>query len=180
MLTFKNICLINLSINDIDSLRLLRNEYKNFLINKEEIDFESQKEWYNNINTKENIYFKILKNNEHVGFIFVKNINFNDKSFETGLFISKKFKKHSSIGIASLMLSYYFFVIKDFKKAIAFVHKNNDEAIAFNSGLMFEKIKLIDDFYEFHCKKESFLSFLEKLKLTESFRNNLKFLNSVS
>ena len=119
-----NIRLEKIKKEDIELIRKWRNynhvrkymEYKNFITK------EMQKEWYVSNNNNNNMYFIICYNNDNTGVINAKNIDWEHKSFEIGLFLSYEKIQISIIPILAILCFLdAFFLIFDFKKIISYI-----------------------------------------------------------
>lgn len=172
-ISFRNITLKELVIDDLEFLRQLRNQNRAVLVDKVEIDKDNQGLWFAKLDKTENNYFKISHGEDLVGFIFAKNIDSALGSFETGVFVSNEFKGSAAVSLAALVLSFYYFNKLNFKRALAYVHMENHEALTFNKSLEFKMLSQAGDFYKLELLKESYVSFLTKYRLKEKFEREL-------
>ena len=173
-ISYRNITLSEIELEDIELLRNLRNENRDSLLNQTRIDKDEQLLWFKALDKEKNVFFKIMRKEVLVGFIFVKNIDAIQNSFETGVLILEEFKGSSAVSFSAIMLSFYFFYYKNFDYAFAYIHKENQDAIAFNKSLRFEILEQVEDFYKLCCSKEAYLSLLEKYHLTNKLKNEIK------
>jgi hypothetical protein len=174
IISFRNINLSEIGVSDLESLRKLRNENRELLINNTEIDENNQKAWFHALDKEKNTYYTIKKDKVLLGFIFVKNLDENEMSFETGVLILNEFKGSSAVAIAAMILSFYYFFIKKYNLALANIHKDNHQALEFNKSLKFEVLGLDGDFYKLRCSNNEYLSLLDKLSLTNKFKREIK------
>ena len=83
--------------SDIEMVRQWRNDpvvVRNYAF-REYITPEMQKEWFKRINNFNNLYTIIHYNNEKVGVINLKNIDWENRTFEGGIFIPDE-KQHNT------------------------------------------------------------------------------------
>lgn len=77
---------------DIEMVRKWRNSkfVKQFMIHQETITIEMQKEWFKSVDNFNNFYFLIIYKGKKVGLGNVKNIDWEKKEGEAGIFITKQ------------------------------------------------------------------------------------------
>lgn len=140
-LKFKEITLKRISFKDIEVLRTwrnLENISKNMFFQKE-ISQQMQEKWFYSLNNKNDYYFIIIYKKEKIGLINIKNIEWQIKTGEAGLFIAiEKYKKTPLAFYSSLALLKYFFEEKKLENIIAKVKPKNLNIIEYNKNLGFE------------------------------------------
>ena len=152
-----NIRYIRLKEEDIELVRKWRNHpsIKNNMVYREYITPEMQKKWFASINNNNNLYFIIEYKGKKIGLINGKDINWEDMSMETGIFIWHKYYRKSHIPTICSM------IFADVGVTIWKLHpratilKSNEKALRYNKSLGF---KVIEDDPE----KEYVLLSLEK------------------
>lgn len=116
---------------DIENLRLLRNELREFFVTQDIITVQQQEQWYQNYLKKENdIMFKVVmkdKPNIFIGAIAIYDINLESKIAECGRsIIDKRIAPEKGIGREATSLSCQFaFEVLKLKKTVAEVLKTN-------------------------------------------------------
>lgn len=83
------VILKRLTHDKIELVRSWRNDPKiqQTMFFQDYITPEMQEKWFNRIDNNENFYFIIEYNNEEIGLINIKNIDYGNKNGETGVFI---------------------------------------------------------------------------------------------
>lgn len=176
IIAYRQLILQSIKEVDLENLRLARNSYRHFLIESEEIHAGGQKEWFTSFDRDKNSYYVIRSSEQTVGFIFVKNIARDKSSFETGVLAMPEFIGTSLLSLAALMLSHYMFYHQDFTQAIAWIHKDNQAAMAFSKSLGFRITKEYDNFNEFRSTKQDYTALMKQLKLFENMTAQLRVL----
>ncbi len=133
--------LILLKEEDIELVRQWRNspqivkryEYREY------ITPEMQKEWFKSISNLNNFYFVIIYQDEKIGVINVKNIDWKNKTLESGIFIAdEKWWNTFVPSIVSIILTEMFFTIFGWDYYSAHILKTNLQAIQYNKNLGYE------------------------------------------
>ncbi len=151
---------------DIELVRQWRNsdDIRNRMIYKEIITSEMQKKWFENINNFNNFYFIVHYKNKKVALSNIKNIDWEERSGEVGLFVVDKKIRGSMLPVfAPLSMSDFVFDILKLKKLLARIRKDNVKAIKFNKIFGYEIVPGSED-------KESVYYVLTE----EKFRRNTK------
>ncbi len=133
---------------DIELVRQWRNsdEVRNHMIYKEYITPEMQKKWFRSINNFNNFYFIIYYKKKKVGLSDIKNINWEERSGEAGLFIVDKKIIGSMLPVyAPLSMSTFVFDILKLEKLYARIRKENGRAIKFNKVFGYEMVPGTED-----------------------------------
>lgn len=169
VINFLDIVLEEITIEDIEQLRELRNKYKSLLLNKEYITKESQLIWFSNLNHNNSLYYKIVFEGNICGFIFLKNIDKIEKSAETGILIKDEYLGTSYPYKAAMALSYYFFEHMKFEKMISIVKNDNEKAILFDSNLGYHKIDEFSGFSIYVCFFGDFYKISKNLNILRKY-----------
>lgn len=89
VLTNYGVTLRRLTHDKIEMVRQWRNDYKiaSTMFYQQEITLEMQERWFANLDKNRNFYFIVCYKDEEIGLINVKNIDFEKKNGESGVFI---------------------------------------------------------------------------------------------
>lgn len=129
------ITLSRLKEKDIELVRRMRNseEIQASMQFRETITPEMQKKWFESVNTIFNNYFIITADHKQIGLINGKNINFEKRTSEGGMFIWDKDYLGTAHGVlASVIMSDFNFLINEFEKNYIKILRSNQKAIAYN------------------------------------------------
>lgn len=138
-----NIRFTRLKEEDIELVRQWRNHssIKKYMVYREHITAEMQKEWFASVDNNENLYFIIEYKGRKIGLINGKDINWDDKSMETGIFIWNKYYRKTHIPtLCTLIFAELGVAIWDLKPR-ATILKNNERALKYNKMLGFKVIE---------------------------------------
>ncbi len=133
-----NVTLKRLVQEDIELVRVKRNAtyIKKNMFFQDDITAEMQKKWFESISNIHNYYFIIEYNNQKIGLINGKNIDYSHKTAEGGLFIwEKKYWGSSVAAFASICLIDFTFLILKFERIFYQVKSKNSHIINFNTHL---------------------------------------------
>ncbi|PLX07309.1 MAG: hypothetical protein C0598_13225 [Marinilabiliales bacterium] len=152
---------------DIELVRTWRNsqfvkQYMNF---RETITPEMQKSWFKTIDNFNNFYFIIHHKGEKVGLGNIKNVDWENKEGDAGIFITKQ-KLIGSIlpVVGSLTLSDIVFKVLNLERVVAQIRKDNPRSKKLNV-LMGAKIadnQVDDEVQLFHIKRHDFYKATKK------------------
>lgn len=144
---FLNYSLIKIQKHHLELLRNWRNnEVREFMIYQEYISETMQQEWFDSINNQNNFYFLISKKEIPVGLIDIKNINWNDNTAETGIYIANPESRLSDVSSIAIVMSAAFIAkILHLKSIYGKVLSSNKQAIAFNLASGFKIISKEDN-----------------------------------
>jgi RimJ/RimL family protein N-acetyltransferase len=126
---------------DIERLRQWRNaphiverhEYREFITPK------MQKQWFASISNLNNLYFIIIWEGEKIGVINVKNINWETRHLESGIFIPDQRYWNTFVpSVVSVMMTDLFFRVFGWDFCYAHILKTNLQAISYNKSLGYE------------------------------------------
>jgi UDP-4-amino-4,6-dideoxy-N-acetyl-beta-L-altrosamine N-acetyltransferase len=129
------ITLRRLKEEDIELLRQKRNSaaIQNTMYYREEITPEMQKKWFDSINNKNNGYFIIEFDGKKIGLIHGKNLDFEKRICEGGIFIwDGNYAKGSIPALASVIMNDWAFYMVNFIAVYAKMMLDNTAAIAYN------------------------------------------------
>ncbi len=131
---------IRLREEDIELVRRWRNspEITQFMEFRDFISEDMQMEWFESIDTINNLYFLIEYKGENVGLINGKNINWEEMSMEAGVFYWKKELYNSEVPIIATLIFGDLGVISSGLTTYAHILRNNSRAIRFNRMIGFE------------------------------------------
>jgi RimJ/RimL family protein N-acetyltransferase len=103
--------LIQLTIDKIELVRNWRNDIniKSHMEYQDFISPEMQLNWFNSINNNENFYFLIKIDDEFVGLVNVKDINFVHKYGESGIFIYSEKYLNSDLPVRANLCAFEFY-----------------------------------------------------------------------
>lgn len=95
--------------NDLENLRLLRNEYRQYFINQDLISSEQQRKWYEKYLKTNDIVFSVFFEEEWSGCVSLYNKQDDNSFVEFGRFMLKN-KTHKGLGkyVANLACQYAF------------------------------------------------------------------------
>jgi len=136
------ITLKRLKEEDIELVRQMRNStiISNTMVYREQITPEMQKKWYESINNKYNGYFVIIYDGKKIGLINGKNIDFEKRTCEGGIFIWDQDYKETIIpGLASIIMNDWTFLIINFNAIYAKVLQENKNALSYDKLMGYEE-----------------------------------------
>lgn len=162
-----NIKLVRLKREHIELVRKKRNMLyiQQKMIYKKKISKWQQKRWFRSINNRFNYYFLIQYENEFIGLINGKNVDFDQMSMEGGIFIWNKTYWDTSIPmLATIIMHDCSFFISNFKVLTAKVEINNTQAFQFNKSLGYEVVQTKKNFLQMELTKEKYLTTSVKIR----------------
>lgn len=127
-----------LTYNDIELVRNARNrdDIRKRMFDQKLISKEQQKEWFNSINNFNNFYTVITFKEKKIGLIYGKNIDFEKKEEEGGIFIWDNSYLGTGIAAkASIILMQFSFDMIGMDNVFAKVREDNIESKNFNLAL---------------------------------------------
>lgn len=163
------ITLKRITVDDIELIRKKRNsEYiSSRMIFREKITAEQQLVWFNSVNNFHNFYYLIYFEGKPIGLINDKNIDWQGRTSEAGLFIwEKQYFKTIVPSLAALCLLEMGFEVLTWNKTTIKVLQSNNEALAFNKQVGFETIKVKKEVCEMELSREIYESKSRKLILS--------------
>lgn len=157
--------------NDLDEVLDWRNDafVRNQMIFQNTISQEEHREWFATLN-QHSLYLIIVYRGKKIGVINLKEIDWNTRSAEAGIFIGKANYRNTFIPmLAILCLMDVCFAQFEFKKMYAKVRKDNTSALTFNKDLGYSELEKFDDFIKLQVtaehywkERQKFTAFLEK------------------
>jgi len=164
-----------LTHDKIELLRQWRNDPKiqQTMFYRTEITPEMQEKWFANLDKKRNFYFFIIYRDKEVGCINIRDINWETKSGEPGLFIYDDEYLNSDVAMrASFCLNDWIWNILELDIQHIEVVKSNKRALEYNIQLGCIEVPAIDgdsnDKVRFILTKENALKpnkFLDSLRI---------------
>ena len=143
-ISFKEIILKRISFKDTELLRKWRNDdfIAKHMYFQKNITTKMQTKWFQSLDNDTDYYFKIMYKNIPIGLINLKNIDWQTKEGEAGLYIAIEKYRNSPLAVySSLSFLQYFFEQKGILLITAKVKKTNINTIKYNTSLGFEKIE---------------------------------------
>jgi len=140
ILTKGNISFRRLTIDDIELVRNWRNsqQINQYMAFRDHITPEMQVAWFHSINNMNNLYFIIEYKNEKVGVFNGKDINWEQGTMETGIFIAEEKYINTELPLLAV-LSFGEIGLNIFNMtSYAHMLKSNKRAIRYNKLLGFE------------------------------------------
>ncbi len=140
-LTGYGVTLRRLTHDKIEMLRQWRNDPKiqKYMIYREYITPEMQEHWFQKINNDNNLYFIIEYEGNEVGMINIKDIDYNEKTGEPGMFIYDDKLLNSDIAMrASLCFGDIIWNILKLDYLYIHVVASNKRALQYNQLLGYE------------------------------------------
>lgn len=135
------ITLKRLTLDKIEMLRNWRNDPKiqQYMEYRDYITSEMQRKWFESINNEHNYYFIIIIKGKEIGLVNLKNVDYERKCAEPGIFIYEDTYLNSDNGIRAALLNTDFaFENLNLDFLYGHVLKDNKRAIRFNSIFGYE------------------------------------------
>jgi len=120
---------------DLELMRQKRNSdaARRTMYFRDEITPGMQKRWFESVNNKYNGYFIIHYKDKKIGMIHGKNVDFEKRTCEGGIFIWEEEYLNSVVpSLASIIMNDWTFLLGNFKIIYAKVLKENKIALAYN------------------------------------------------
>ncbi len=154
---------------DIELIRVQRNSsfISSRMIYQKEITPEQQLEWFNSVNNFSNFYYLIIFENRAIGLINDKDVDWNNRSSESGLFIwEQKYLKTIVPSLASMCLLEMGYEILGWNKTRIKVLKSNEEAVSFNKQVGFQVVKEQEGVLHMELTRDRYLEKARKYLLS--------------
>ena len=155
-----------------DDLELVRNwrnhpSITQHMVYREHITKEMQAKWFESVNNNFNLYFVIEYKGKKIGLINGKDINWEEKTMETGIFIWDKYYRKTHIPTLCTMVFAELGVSIWGLKPTATILKNNERALKYNKMLGFKVIEDDADkeYVRLKLEKDSMGFIAKKLKV---------------
>ena len=164
--------------DDIELIREKRNSYaiSSKMIYQKRITSSEQVKWFESVDNFCNFYYLIIFNNEKIGLINDKNVDWVSRTSEAGLFIwETKYLNTIVPSLASLCLLEMGFEILNWNETSIEVLKSNKEAVVFNNQIGFLQKNDEDcDVISFKLDKTNYNNKARKLILSMTKLNDDK------
>jgi hypothetical protein len=164
------ISLIRLKVDDIELVRQKRNsdEIRKNMVFKDIISPNQQLTWFKSINNIYNNYFIIEYDKKKIGLINGKNIDFEQRTSEGGIFfwentIATKFIP----ALCSSIMNDYTFILNEFNTSYIKILNSNLSAISYNKQIGYKKcnkLKTDGSFSWFELNKEDYFNNTKKIR----------------
>jgi RimJ/RimL family protein N-acetyltransferase len=139
----KKVSLKLIQQEDIELIRKWRNSknVNQFFIFRGYISKEQQKKWYEKVSTSgKDYFFLIIADGEPIGLTEIKNIDWDRREGETGIFIAKNEHKNTLVSFeASYLIGKHFFETLNLQKAKIEILESNKRALRYNKVLGFKE-----------------------------------------
>jgi len=135
------VVLKRLTHDKIELVRNWRNDPKivQYMEFRDYISTEMQEKWFSKMDSDHHFYFIIEYDKKEIGLINIRDIDYIQKTGESGIFISDNDYLNSDVSFRSVLCIFdYFFETLNLEKVIAHILKDNKRAIQFNTMLGFE------------------------------------------
>lgn len=135
--------LSRLKKDDIEMVRRFRNEayIRDFMVYRETITPAQQERWFDSVNNVHNYYFVIHHEQQPIGLINGKDINFEKGESEGGLFIWDKAYWGTFYPVmASVIMTDLSFILNDFNRNFARILLSNDRSVYYNKVLGYKEL----------------------------------------
>ncbi|MFA5416815.1 MAG: GNAT family N-acetyltransferase [Bacteroidales bacterium] len=165
-----NLVFRRLTIDDIELVRNWRNSshINQYMEYREYITPEMQERWFNSINNQNNLYFIVEFNDEKIGVFNGKDIDWDNGTMETGIFIADEKYLNTEIPLMAV-LTFGELGLRVFNmNSNAHILKSNHRAIRFNKLLGFELCEGQDSLENqlYKLNKERFFKSVKLLRPT--------------
>lgn len=169
ILTKYDVTLKKLTEDKIELVREWRNHPKvsRFMEYREHITQAMQKKWFENIDNNNNLFFIIEVASKEIGLINIKDIDYQQKKGEAGIFIFDDDFLNGLASFQSCMCMYdYFFEDLNMESLSAYILKENKRAIKFNQtfGFQLDKNQMNKENQLYYLHKEKYLQERERIK----------------
>ena len=158
---FQRIILKPLEQEDIELLRKLRNQEKQYFATQQEITREGQQKWYQSyLEKQDDIMFKIVKKEnpeEFIGTIALYDIDWENRTSECGRTVVDKEKApEKGIGMeATKAVCLFGFDVLKLKKIVGEVLKTNERIIKVDKRAGFYIVGEREDMYDIEMTRDS-------------------------
>ena len=162
------VTLKRLDLNKIELVRNWRNDPKisQYMDFKDYITPEMQFNWFNKINNDNNYYFIVIYNNEEIGLVNIKDIDYTNKCGEPGIFIYEDHYLNTDIGFRCALANTDFaFEYLNLDYLFGHIMANNKRALRFNKafGYMMDADQKEKEKQRHTLTKERYFEYRDKL-----------------
>jgi len=154
------ILLRRLTQEDLELVRVKRNEdsVRNYMFYKKIITPEEQQTWFETINNIHNYYFIIEADGKKVGMINGKNIDYDHRTSEGGIFFwDEEYRNGLIASLASIILADFTFLLFEFNKTYAEVLASNKGQIQYNEFMGYELVRVEGEKLIYVLTRENYL-----------------------
>ena len=160
--------------DDLELMRKWRNDasLNQFLLNREYISEDDQRQWFSNLDKTNNLFFIIEIKNVSLGFIALKEIDWEAGTAVSNILIGDTEYSGTPYPVfASMLLTEFFFFIWNGKKIYSTTYKDNIKAVELDKRLG----------YQIEDEKDSLMiTFTEPAMYIEKAANLRKVANKIS
>ena len=137
------------------------------------ISSEQQAKWFLDLDLKTNLYFVIKKENEKIGIVHLKEINWQSKQAEAGIFIGEVAHLNTiSPLLATITIMEFAFDILKLEILKAKIASTNYKVILFNESIGYVKAGQQNEAFQYYETNQHLF-----LEATKNIRNTLLKLN---
>ncbi len=136
--------LVQIQPDDLEMIRSWRNadEVRRVFEYKTIITPNDQKKWFAQLDTSRNFYFVFSHKGLPLGVVSIKEINWDARGGEAGIFLGDTIYVKSPVPItAVIILMQFAFNVLNLNYLIAKIHQENNIAIEFNKALGYTRMK---------------------------------------
>lgn len=140
----KNIIIERLTKDRLELVRSWRNnrETTKYMFYQEMITAEAQQSWFRQIDNDSNYYFVIVVEKKPLGIINLKNVDMEEKTGESGIFLAPGENHPPFLGYGAYMTLIDFSVFAlGIQKIVATIRSDNRDAVQFNKVFGFKQIE---------------------------------------
>ncbi|MFN8287496.1 MAG: hypothetical protein U0V74_12110 [Chitinophagales bacterium] len=121
--------------------------------------------WFKKIQSEQNLYFLVVQNGIKCGLVYLTNIDWSERSFETNIFMGPAEYQSSFVPVyAALTVSDLFFVYLQFKTAASSTVPGNTVADFFDENFGYSLTALENDRHLLKSDRYSFFKSSERLR----------------
>jgi len=170
LLQYFGLTLKEVEKKDLELIRTWRNDPKisQFMVFRENISPDMQREWFKKIQGAEYLYFLILHKLKPIGLTELKDINFVDRIAQGGIFIyDNEYLNSLAPFVAVFLRNNYAFQSLGLDELYCYVLETNKRAIRFNKFLGYEPVSeiLADGRRRYSLQRDTFERRAEQLRV---------------
>jgi len=155
--------------DDLELVRQWRNHpsITKYMVYRENITAEMQQEWFKSINNNSNLYFIIEYKGKKIGLINGKDIDWDERTMESGIFIWDKYYRKTHVPtIVTMLFAEVGVTIFEINPS-ATILRSNERALKYNKMLGFKVIEDDPDkeYVRLALEKESMGFVAKKLRV---------------
>lgn len=165
------IILDTLTSIDLEMVRTWRNadHVKENMKYQDNIDSTMQAKWFEELDKKNNFYFIIKEKDVKIGLINLKEIDWDQRIAEAGIFIGeKKYLNSPSPLLATISIMEFAFEELNLNLLKAKIAVTNLRAILYNESIGYKKAEMQeeDQFHYYHVNQQQFLEATKNIRAT--------------